>query len=110
VLETEAPEPLLKDIPVVQEFPDVFSEEISGMPPPREVKFCIDLMLGATPISKAPYRMAPVELKELKTQLDELLDKGYNKIEYVPMGTPVLFVNKKDRALRFCIDYRNSIR
>jgi len=75
-VETETPEVSLRDIPLVQELPDVFLEEIPGMPPPREVEFYIDLIPGATPISKAPYRMASTELKELKTQLDKLLEKG----------------------------------
>jgi len=66
VLETEAPKLSLKDIPIFQEFPDVFAEEIPRMRPPREVDFCINLVLEATPISKAPYRMALVELKELR--------------------------------------------
>ena len=61
----------------MKEFPNVFPDEIPGMPPLREVEFCIDLAPGATPISKAPYRMTPTELKELKTQLEELLEKGY---------------------------------
>ena len=77
VKRTEDVEPSLEDIPVVREFPDVFSDEIGCMPPLREVEFCIDLTPGATPISRAPYRMAPAKLKELKTPLDELLDKGY---------------------------------
>ena len=61
----------------MKEFSDVFPNEIPGMPPLREVEFCIDLTPGATPISKAPYQMALAELKELKTQLEELLEKGY---------------------------------
>jgi len=76
MVETETPEGSLKNIPVVQEFPDVFLEEILGMSAPREVEFCIDLIPGATAISRAPYRRAPAELKEVKTQLDELLEKG----------------------------------
>ena len=67
VVNTEDAKPSLEDISVVKEFPDVFPNEIPGMPPLREVEFCIDLTPGATPISKAPYRMAPAELKELKT-------------------------------------------
>ncbi|XP_021735641.1 probable serine/threonine-protein kinase irlF [Chenopodium quinoa] len=67
----------MKDVPIVNEFLDVFPEEISGMPPKREVEFTIDLVPGAAPISKAPYRMAPVEMSELKAQLEELLDKGF---------------------------------
>jgi len=67
VVETETPDTSLKDTPVVKRFPDICPEEISGMPPPREVNFCINLISGATSISKASYRMAPVELKEVKT-------------------------------------------
>jgi len=77
IMKTEDVGPSLEDIPVVKEFLDVFPDEIPRMPPLREVEFCIDLTLGATPISKAPDRMAPAELKELKTQLEELLEKGY---------------------------------
>ena len=65
----------VEDIPVVEEFPDVFSEDLPGLPPNREVEFTIDLVPGIGPISKAPYRMAPIELKELKEQLQDLLDK-----------------------------------
>ncbi|KAL9254895.1 Transposon Ty3-I Gag-Pol polyprotein-like protein [Drosera capensis] len=68
--------------------------------------FCIELIHGATPISKAPYRMAPAELKELKTQLEELLEKGYIRPSVSPWGAPILFVNKKDGRMRLCIDYR----
>jgi len=77
VVETKIPEVPLRNIPIVQEFSDVFLEKILRMPPPREVEFCIDLIPRSTPISRAPYRMAPVELKELETQLDELLEKDY---------------------------------
>ena len=79
-MEAETPETSLKNILVVQEFFDVFMEEISGIPLPREVEFYIDLILGSTPISKALYRMALAELKELKTQLDELLEKRYIRL------------------------------
>ena len=75
-VDTKTREPSLKDIPIVQEFLDVSPEEIQGKSSPGEVEFCIDLMLGATPISKVPYTMAPAELKDLKVQLDELLEKG----------------------------------
>jgi len=98
--------PSLEDIPIMKEFSDVLPNEISDMPPLREVEFCIDLTPGATPISKAPYRMAPVELKELKTQLEELLEKGYILPSTSPWGAPVLFVKKNDGTLRLCIDYR----
>jgi len=75
------------------------------MPPLRKVKFCIDLVPGATPISRAPYRMAPIELKELKTQLDELLEKSYIQPSTSPWEALVLLVNKTDGTLRLCIDY-----
>ena len=106
VLDTKPPELSLTDIPVVQEFSDVFSKEILGFPSPREVEFCINLVTGATPISKPPYKMALAELKELKIQLDQLMKKRLYKTEYVLMGAPVLFVKKKDGTLRLCIDYR----
>ena len=96
----------IEDIPVVQEFHDVFPEEIPGMPPKREVEFSVDLVPGTSPISKAPYRMAPIEMNELKTQLGELLQKGYIRPSASPWGAPVLFVKKKDGSLRLCIDYR----
>ena len=78
------------NIPVVCEFPDVFLEELPGLPPQREIDFKIELIPGAQPISKVPYRMAPTELKELKTQLDELLQKGFIKPSVSPWGAPVL--------------------
>jgi len=102
---TEDAKSSLEDIPVVKEFPDVFPDEIPGMRPLR-VEFCIELTLGATPISKALYRMAPAELKELKTQLEELLEKGYIQPSISPWGAPTLFVKKKDGTLKLCIDYR----
>ena len=64
------------DVPVVDEFPDVFPDELPGLPPDREIEFAIDLAPGTEPVSKAPYRMAPVEMKELATQLQDLLEKG----------------------------------
>ena len=76
------------------------------MPPIREVEFGIEVMPGTAPISIAPYRMAPTELKELKVQLQELTDKGFVRPSYSPWGAPVLFVKKKDGTLRLCIDYR----
>jgi hypothetical protein len=77
VVDLQKKELEIEDIPVVQEFPDVFLEDLPGLPPDREVEFSIDLVLGTAPISKAPYRMAPAKLKELKGQLEELLDKGF---------------------------------
>ena len=96
----------LEDIPVIKEFPDVFPEELPGVPPEREVDTSIEVVQGMTPISRTPYRMAPTELKELKTQLQELLDKGFIRSSVSPWGAPVLFVKKKDGTLRMCIDYR----
>ncbi|XP_077215976.1 uncharacterized protein LOC143850639 [Tasmannia lanceolata] len=93
------------NIPVVREFLDVFPEDLTDLPPHREVDFTIDLELGTKPISKAPYRMAPAELKELKEQLSELLEKGFIRPSSSPWGAPVLFVKKKDGSLRLCIDY-----
>ncbi|KAL2252041.1 UNVERIFIED_CONTAM: Retrovirus-related Pol polyprotein from transposon [Sesamum indicum] len=98
--------PGVLDVPVVREFPDVFPDELPGLPPHREVDFEIDTIPGAAPISIAPYRMAPSELKELKKQLEELLDKGFIRPSISPWGAPVLFVKKKDGSMRLCADYR----
>ena len=96
----------LEDIPIVKEFPNVFPDDISGLPPDREVEFTIDLIPGIEPISIPPYRMAPTELRELKAQLEELLSKGFIQPSISPWGAPILFVKKKDGSLRLCIDYR----
>jgi hypothetical protein len=93
-------------IPVVCEYSDVFPDELSGMPPDRDVEFVIELQPGTAPISKRPYRMPPKELAELKNQLQELLDKGYIRPSSSPWGCPALFVKKKDGSLRLCVDYR----
>ena len=77
-----------------------------GLPPEREIEFCIDVVLGTDPIFMPPYRMAPAELNELKEQLQELFDKGFIRPSTSPWGAPVLFVKKKDGSLRLCIDYR----
>ena len=99
------------DVLVVSEFVDVFPEELPSLSPRREVNFSIDLVPGATPISKAPYRLSPAELQELKKQLQELTDSGFIRPSTSPWGAPVLFVKKKDGSLRMCIDYRllNSV-
>ncbi|KAM6556128.1 hypothetical protein CsatB_003147 [Cannabis sativa] len=91
---------------VVTEFLDVFPEELPGLPPHREIEFVIELVPGTAPVSRAPYRMAPSELKELKIQLEELLKLGFIRPSYSPWGAPVLFVKKKDGTMRMCIDYR----
>ncbi|KZV52562.1 hypothetical protein F511_26789 [Dorcoceras hygrometricum] len=104
-IDTKKSSPNLVDIPVVCEFADVFPEEIPGLPPYQEVDFSIELIPGTQPISKAPYRMAPIELKELKDQLEDFLTKGYIRPSVSPWGAPVLFVRKKDGSMKLCIDY-----
>ena len=96
----------LADIPVVCEYPDVFPDDLPGMPPDRDVEFAIELQPGTAPISRRPYRMPPNELVELKKQLQELLDKGYIRPSTSPWGCTALFVKKKDQNLRLCVDYR----
>ena len=98
--------PSVSDIPTVSHFPNVFPEELPGLPPHREIEFAIEIVLCATPASITPYRMAPLELKESKLQLQELLEKGFIRPSVLPWGAPVLFVKKKDGTLRLCIDYR----
>jgi hypothetical protein len=95
------------NIRVVRYFPDVFPEELPGMPPDREVEFVIDLLPGTAPFSKRPYRMSVEELKELKKQLTELQESGYIRSNSSPWGAPVLFVQKKDGSQRMCVDYRS---
>nr|GFA40492.1 putative reverse transcriptase domain-containing protein [Tanacetum cinerariifolium] len=96
----------LENIPVVRELPDVFPEELPGLPPFRQVEFQIDLIPEATPVARAPYRLAPSEMKELSNQLQELADRGFIRPSTSPWGAPVLFVKKKDGSFRMCIDYR----
>ncbi|XP_073049009.1 uncharacterized protein [Primulina eburnea] len=93
----------VSDIPVVKDFPDVFPNEIPGFPPQREIDLSIELMPGTNPISRAPYRLAPTELKELKEQLQDLLEKGYIRPSMSPWGAPVLFVKKKDGTMRIVL-------
>ncbi|XP_073016635.1 uncharacterized protein [Primulina eburnea] len=102
----EAPSQSVADVPFVRDFLDVFPEDVSGMPPEREVEFSIELMPGTAPISKAPYRLAPTEMAELKKQIQELLDKEFIRPSFSPWGAPILFVKKKDGTMRLCIDYR----
>ncbi|GJV81835.1 putative nucleotidyltransferase, ribonuclease H [Tanacetum coccineum] len=96
----------LEDVPIVKNFPEVFPEDLPGLPPTRQVEFHIDLVPGAAPVARAPYRLAPSEMKELADQLQELSDKGFIRPSSSPWGAPVLFVKKKDGSLRMCIDYR----
>ena len=106
VRDMEAESPTLQSVTVVNEFIDVFPEELPGLPPEREVDFGIDLLPYTQPISIPPYRMAPAELRELKEQLKDLLEKGFIRPSVSPWGAPVLFVRKKDGTLRMCIDYQ----
>jgi hypothetical protein len=96
----------IKKIPVVCEYPDVFPEELLGLPPEWDVEFTIELVSGAAPVSRRPYRMAADELKEMKVQLQEQLDKGFICPSSSPWGSPALFVDKKDHSKRLCVDYR----
>ncbi|GJY35997.1 hypothetical protein Tco_0421375, partial [Tanacetum coccineum] len=99
-------EPKLNEIPIVREFSDVFPEDLSGLPPQRQVEFRIELVAGAAPVARYPYRLAPSEMQELSGQLQELQDKGFIRPSHSPWGAPVLFVKKKDGSFRMCIDYR----
>ena len=106
VVETEEQRPKLEDILVVNELLKVFLEELLGLPPDGEIEIKIDLIPGTALISKVPYRMVPSELNELKSQLQELVDKCYICPSHSPWGALVLFVKKKDGSMRMCIDYR----
>jgi hypothetical protein len=96
----------LEDIKVVCDYPDVFLDDLPGMPPDREVEFVIDLLPGTAPISARPYRMSSDQLLELKKQIKELLEKGFIHPSSSPWGAPVIFVEKKDGTQRMCVDYR----
>jgi hypothetical protein len=96
----------ISDVPVVCEFEDVFPEELHGLPPDCNVEFVINFVPGTTPIAQSPYRMAEVELKLLKVELDSLLEKGFIRPSASPWGSPALFVPKKDGTQRLCVDYR----
>ncbi|GKE92280.1 putative reverse transcriptase domain-containing protein, partial [Tanacetum coccineum] len=104
--EDKSEEKRLKDMSIVREFPEVFPEDLTGLPPARQVEFQIYLVPGATPVARAPYRLAPAETQELSTQLQELSDRGFIRPCSSPWGAPVLFVKKKDGTFRICIDYR----
>ncbi|GJV38752.1 putative reverse transcriptase domain-containing protein [Tanacetum coccineum] len=96
----------LEDVPIVRDFPNVFPEDLSGLPLTRQVEFQIDLIPGAAPVARAPYRLAPSIMKELSEQLKELSNKGFIRPSSLPWGAPVLFVKKKDGSFQMCIDYR----
>jgi hypothetical protein len=97
----------VEDIRVVQDYPDIFPEELPGMPPDRKKEFLIELLPGTPPISKRPYRMPANELVELKKQIAKLQAKGFIQPSSSPWGAPILFVEKKDGTQRMCVDYRS---
>ncbi|GKC63150.1 putative reverse transcriptase domain-containing protein [Tanacetum coccineum] len=103
--ETKIPESRIEDVPVVRDFPEVFPGELSGLPPTRQIEFHIELIPEATPVARAPYRLAPTEMKELAEQLKELSNKGFIRPSSSPWEAPILFVKKKDGSFRMCIDY-----
>ncbi|KAF3640409.1 putative ribonuclease H protein-like [Capsicum annuum] len=98
--------PSLESVLVVNEYSDVFPEDLPGIPSKKEIDFGINLLLDIQPMSIPPYRMAPVKIKELKEQLKDLFDKGFIKPNIFSWGASVLFMHKKDGSLRMCIDYR----
>ncbi|GKC47024.1 putative reverse transcriptase domain-containing protein [Tanacetum coccineum] len=102
---TEILERRIKDVPVVRDFPEVFPGELSGLPPTRQIEFHIELIPEAAPVVRAPYRLAPIEMKELAEQLKELSNKGFIRPSSSPWEAPILFVKKKDGSFRMCIDY-----
>ncbi|GJS08713.1 putative reverse transcriptase domain-containing protein [Tanacetum coccineum] len=106
LMSAKANERKQEEIVVVRDFPEVFLDDLSGLPPTQEIKFRIELIPGATPVAKSPYHLAPSELEELSGQLKELQDKGFIRPSSSPWGAPVLFVKKKDGSFRMCIDYR----
>ena len=99
VIDKSSFEVTLDNVLVVCEFPNVFLEDLSGLPPDREFEFGIELLPGSAPVSMPPYRMAPVELKELKIQLQDLVDKGFIRSSISFWGTLILFVKKKDGTM-----------
>jgi len=96
----------LDQVPIVREFIDDFPDDLPGLPSYREIEFCVDLVMSTKPISMAPYRMVPAKLRELKEQLQDLLDKEFIHSSVYFLGAPVLFVKKKDGSLRLCKVYR----
>ncbi|GJX63874.1 putative reverse transcriptase domain-containing protein [Tanacetum coccineum] len=104
--EDKSEEKRLKDVLTVRDFPEVFLEDLPGLPPTRQIELQIDFVSGAAPVARAPYRLTPYELQELSTQLQELSDRGFIRPSSSPWGAPVLFVKKKDESFRMCIDYR----
>src|SRR3954463_10980536 len=96
----------IDELPIVCDFAEVFPEDVSDLPPERGVDFAIELNPVTSPVSMAPYRMSASELKELKSQLEELLEKKFIRPSVSPWGAPVLLVKKKEGSMRICVDYR----
>src|SRR5438105_995538 len=96
----------LEAIPVVSDYPDVFPEELPGLPPEHAVEFSIELIPGTAPVFRRPYRMSQNDLAEMKIQLQELLDKGFIRPSSSSWGCPAMFVDKKDQSKRLVVDYR----
>jgi hypothetical protein len=94
------------DVRIVDQYPDVFPEKLSGMPPDRDIEFVIELLPGTALIYKIPYRMSDKQLAELEEQIQELQGKGYIRPSSSPWGAPAIFVLKKDGTQRMCVDYR----
>ncbi|GJY28428.1 putative reverse transcriptase domain-containing protein [Tanacetum coccineum] len=106
LMSAKANEKKQEEIVVVKDFPEVFPNNLSGLPHVQEIEFRIELTPKATPVAKYPYRLTPFELEELSGQLKELQDKGFIRPSSSPWGAPVLFVKKKDGSFRMCIDYK----
>ncbi|GJZ83793.1 putative reverse transcriptase domain-containing protein [Tanacetum coccineum] len=109
VMEKKSDEKRLKDIPVVKEFPKVFPKDLHGLPLVCQVEFQIDLILGATPVAREPYRLALLEMHKLSNQLQELADQGFIRLSTLPWGAPFLFVKKKDESFRMCLSVYSKI-
>ena len=105
VFDKLTPEVTLRNVPIVREFLNVFLKDLLGLPSDQKLEFGIELLSGLAPISIPPYRMALVELNELKTQLQDLVDKGFIQPSVSPWGAPILFVKKNDGTMRLCINY-----
>ncbi|GJS44031.1 putative reverse transcriptase domain-containing protein [Tanacetum coccineum] len=106
LMSAKAKEQKQEEMVMVRDFLRVFPDDLLGLPPIREIEFRIELVPGALPVVKSPYRLSPFEMEELSGQLKELQDKGFIRPSSSPWGAPVLFVKKRDESFRMCIDYR----